>query len=85
MKPVPKPACQTRRSQLIRLGPVLVTLLAGLTGLHAQTGPFSPTNWPPTINPNAMADYFVVDPNAVFSTPAGWSPTLSFAGGGDQT
>jgi hypothetical protein len=29
-------------------------------------------------------DYVVVDQNAVFDTPPGWSPTVSFATGGDQ-
>jgi hypothetical protein len=54
--------------------------------LHAQTGPFSPSNWPPTINSNAVVDYLIVDPNAVFSTPPGWTPSVGFPGsGGDET
>jgi hypothetical protein len=59
-------------------------LLAGTAVVHAQTGPFSPTNWPPTVDANATVDYYIVDQNATFSTPAGWSQTVSFAGGGDQ-
>src|SRR5690349_15296054 len=61
-----------------------VIALAAAAGVHAQTGPFSPTNWPATVQPTATVDYYIVDPNAVFSTPAGWSQTVSFAGGGDQ-
>src|ERR1051326_810936 len=57
---------------------------AGNLTLQAQTGPFAPTNWPPTIDANASVDYYIVDPNAAFSTPVGWSQTVSFAGGGDQ-
>ena len=51
---------------------------------RAQSGPFSPTNWPATIGANATVDYYIVDPNAAFSTPPGWSQTVSFASGGDQ-
>lgn len=84
MKPNLKATNHPRLMLLIRSSAVVMTLLAWTTGLRAQTGPFSPTNWPATINPSAMVDYFIVDPNAVFSTPAGWNSTLSFAGGGDQ-
>src|SRR5258707_2605543 len=63
---------------------VFAILLAGLAVVQAQTGPFSPTNWPSTINANATVDYFIVDQNATFTTPGGWSPTVSFAGGADQ-
>jgi hypothetical protein len=52
--------------------------------LNAQSGPFEPTNWPPTISASATVDYYIVDPAALFDTPAGWSQTISFAGGGDQ-
>lgn len=53
--------------------------------LHAQTGPFYPTNWPPTIDTNSTGvDYYIVDPSAVFDTPPGWAPTINFSGGGDQ-
>ncbi len=60
----------------------LCTLAAIST--QAQTGPFSPTNWPPTINTNATVDYVVIDPNATFDTPAGWNGVLTLANGGDQ-
>ena len=40
---------------------------------QAQTGPFSPSDWPPTINTSATVDYVIIDPNAVFTTPAGWN------------
>jgi hypothetical protein len=50
----------------------------------AQSVPFSPTNWPTSINANATVDYYVIDQSAAFDTPAGWSQTVSFSGGGDQ-
>ena len=51
---------------------------------QAQTGPFSPSNWPPTINVSATVDYVIIDPNATFETPAGWNPNLILQNGGDQ-
>src|SRR5208283_5711460 len=51
---------------------------------QAQTGPFSPSNWPPTINASAAVDYVIIDPNAVFTTPAGWNANLILPSGGDQ-
>ncbi|MDB6022457.1 MAG: hypothetical protein JWQ04_2314, partial [Pedosphaera sp.] len=64
---------------------IALALLAGGLNLCAQTGPFSPTNWPPTINTNLTIDYLITDPKAVFaSTPSSWVSTISFAGGGDQ-
>jgi len=74
---------QARRLAAVPLSAVLLLLLGGTNG-RAQTGPFSPTNWPSTIDANATVDYYVVDQNATFSTPSGWSQTVSFAGGGDQ-
>jgi hypothetical protein len=63
----------------------LVSMFAALH-LHAQTGPFSPTNWPSTINASAAVDYAILDPNAVFiNTPAGWSDVLTIPNGGDET
>src|SRR3954469_20925087 len=68
--------------------PLVKTLVVIALGAHlhaqAQTGPFSPTNWPGTINPTAAVDYLVVDPGATFDTPAGWQSTITFAPGGDQ-
>ena len=52
---------------------------------QAQIGPFSPSDWPPTINTNITVDYVIIDPNAVFNTPAGWNANLILANGGDQT
>jgi len=74
---------QARRVPAALLCAVLLLLLGGTNG-RAQTGPFNPTNWPSTIDANATVDYYVVDQNATFSTPSGWSQTVSFAGGGDQ-
>jgi hypothetical protein len=61
-----------------------MALLGASLSLQAQTGPFSPTNWPPTIDTNAVVDYLIVDPNAAFNTPPAWQPNISFSGGGDQ-
>jgi len=62
-----------------------LALVAGNVGLQAQTGPFSPTNWPPTIKATETINYLIADPNAVFeSTPPSWSPNLTLATGGDQ-
>jgi hypothetical protein len=52
---------------------------------QAQTGPFSASDWPPTIDTNATVDFVLIDPNAVFTTPAGWNPVVTLANGGDQT
>ncbi len=65
------------------LGAVFSLVLGGID-VRAQTGPFDPTNWPSTIVATATVDYYIVDQNATFSTPAGWNQTVSFAGGGDQ-
>ena len=51
---------------------------------QAQTGPFSPLDWPPTINTNAAVDYVIIDPNATFNTPSGWNGAVTLANGGDQ-
>lgn len=51
---------------------------------QAQTGPFSPSDWPPTINTNVTVDYVIIDPNAVFNTPAAWNANLILANGGDE-
>ncbi|HEY3854140.1 MAG TPA: hypothetical protein VGO67_07090 [Verrucomicrobiae bacterium] len=62
----------------------LVSVFAAIH-LHAQTGPFPVTNWPPTIDASAPVDYAILDPNAVFdNTPAGWNAVLTIPNGGDQ-
>ena len=53
-------------------------------GLSAQTGPFSPTDWPSTIDSSATVDFGIFDAGASFSTPAGWNDTVTLSGGGDQ-
>ena len=60
-------------------------LLYAVADTHAQTGPFAPTNWPPTVSSSATVNYGVFDPNANFSTPSGWNPTVSLAAGTDQS
>jgi hypothetical protein len=73
--------------RLIALGGIVMAFLTGVASLHAQTGPFAITNWPPTISSNATVHYCIADTKAVFSTPTspGWKQTLSFADDGDQT
>ena len=61
----------------------VVCILAAFS-TQAQTGPFNPSNWPPTINASAAVDYVIIDPNAAFSTPAGWDPSLTLVNGGDS-
>jgi hypothetical protein len=64
---------------------VLLTAFA-VPRLQAQTGPFSVSNWPPTIDTNAPVDFLIVDPNAVFTTPTAWNDTIEMQGsGGDET
>src|SRR5215831_12471085 len=70
--------------QRCSLRAVVLLALTVIPSVRAQTGPFSPTNWPPTINANATVDYVIIDPNAAFTTPAGWNANLSVANGGDQ-
>ena len=82
MKTLDKVCLQARST--LRFGAMLALMFSGLCVVEAQTGPFAATNWPGTIDGTKVVDYVIVDPNAVFGTPAGWSQTLSFAGGGDQ-
>ena len=84
MKPLHSKLGKAKPLHSPTLGMILTFLIAGVAGTQAQTGPFAPTNWPTTINPNATVDYYIVDPGAAFTTPAGWMPTVTFAGGGDQ-
>jgi hypothetical protein len=60
-------------------------MLASVPGLHAQTGPFSPSNWPASIDTNSIVDYFIIDPNANFTTPSGWNNVLLWDNCCDQT
>jgi hypothetical protein len=72
------------RMSLVAVGAVMLFSGASLR-LHAQTGPFTNADWPPTINASASVDYVILDPSAVFaSTPGGWNPGVHLAGGGDQ-
>lgn len=76
------PPWTTRRAHRFPIAAVIVLLAA--TATQAQTGPFSVTDWPPTINANATVDYVIIDPNAAFTTPGGWNPGLTLANGGDE-
>src|SRR4051794_5512994 len=76
--------CRLTKTKWIPLGAIVMALLGASLSSQAQTGPFSPTNWPPTIDANAVVDYLSVDPNAAFNTPPAWQPNVSFSGGGDQ-
>ncbi len=64
---------------------ILIALIGGAIHLGAQTGPFSPTDWPPTVSPTAAVDYGIFDPGAAFTTESGWNNTVTLSGGGDQT
>ena len=77
--PNPRPAPPILR------GALLIALLGGAICQGAQTGPFSTSDWPPTVNPSAPVDYGIFDPSASFTAEAGWNNTVSQAGGGDQT
>ncbi|MBM3880472.1 MAG: hypothetical protein FJ387_12280 [Verrucomicrobia bacterium] len=56
----------------------------GAVSLCAQTGPFSPDNWPTTVNPNALVHY--VDTTGLLEPPSfNWqADTLRLLTGGDQ-
>lgn len=84
MKPKPTPSTITSLARLNRPSAILGLLLASIAGLQAQTGPFSPNDWPASIDTNSIVDYVIIDPNASFNTPPGWSGALSLANGGDQ-
>ena len=75
----------SRPSRQILRATILTALLGGAIHSRAQTGPFSPTDWPTTVNPNVTVDYGIFDPNAVFTSESGWSQTVTLSGGGDQT
>src|SRR6266404_3770837 len=75
---------KTRRSTNAGSKSIIVAaiLLAVGVSSHAQ---FTNADWPSTIDANAAVDYAIFDVSATFaSTPAGWSQTVSMAGGGDQ-
>src|SRR5258707_8913170 len=65
---------------------IALICLAPISRLRAQTGPFYPTNWPPTIDTNSTGvDYLIFDVAAAFDTPPGWNSTgVPFSAGGDQ-
>jgi hypothetical protein len=79
----PRQLKPSRTTGLPAIAAMIFCFIANLSA-HAQTGPFSPTNWPATIDTNSTADYYIVDPSATFITPGGWNPDITFAGGGDQ-
>src|ERR1700689_3884691 len=62
-----------RFAGLTRVSAILGLILASIAGLHAQTAPFSPSDWPPTISATAAVDYCILDPNATFNSPAAWN------------
>ncbi len=68
--------------------PVVSLLLAFLTqavALHAATptGPFPPTDWPPTRDP-AKVVHFITVGDALTPPSGTWTPDLSILTGGDQ-
>jgi hypothetical protein len=85
MKQTPWNRQSARFSRLARPFAVMGLILASIATLQAQVGPFSPSNWPPSINTNSIVDYFIIDPNANFTTPASWNNVLSWDNCCDQT
>src|SRR5262249_45290210 len=84
-KSLPSITMDKRTAQWLQFLAIIFVCLAPNIRLLAQTGPFYPTNWPPTIDTNSTGvDYYIVDPSATFDTPPGWSQSISFSGGGDQ-
>ena len=59
-------------------------MLAGaLPGLLAQTGPFPPGDWPPTVDATKVVHFISTD--GLLAEPNGnWTPDLSILSGGDQ-
>src|SRR5882757_1018220 len=81
----PSTTMDNKRIQWLLFLAIALICLAPISRLRAQTGPFYPTNWPPTIDTNSTGvDYFIVDLAAVFDTPPGWNASVSFSGGGVQ-
>lgn len=85
MKSLPSATVAKKRTQWLPFLAIALMCLTAFSRLNAQTGPFYPTNWPPTIDTNSTGvDYFIVDPAAIFDTPPSWTLSGSFSGGGDQ-
>lgn len=62
--------------------PVLLSLWAG-GAARAQTGPFSPEDWPATRDPSKVVHYYVT--GDALTPPSGtWTPDLRVLSGGDQ-
>ncbi|MFN0130218.1 MAG: hypothetical protein ACKV19_26445 [Verrucomicrobiales bacterium] len=63
----------------------LCFLLISVLPAPAETGPFPPGAWPPTVDGGSTVHYGVV--NDAFGAPegaSGWSPSLQILSGGDQ-
>src|SRR6266576_754458 len=86
MKSLPSITMDKKATQWFQFLAITFICLAPNIRLDAQTGPFYPTNWPPTIDTNSTGvDYLIVDLSAIFDTPPGWNNIgVSFSGGGDQ-
>lgn len=68
----------------IRLPSVLAALSILVSNLSAQTGPFDPEAWPPTINPGLPVDYVVTDGGLQAPSGEWFSDALLILSGGDQ-
>jgi hypothetical protein len=74
-----------RLAGLTRRSAILGLIFVSIATLNAQTGPFSETNWPASIDTNSVVDYFIIDPDNNFTTPASWNNVLSWDNCCDQT
>jgi hypothetical protein len=62
--------------------PVLLSLCASVAA-RAQTGPFSPEDWPATRDPSKVVHYYVTG-DALTAPSDTWTPNLRVLSGGDQ-
>jgi hypothetical protein len=84
MKYIPNTPDKTGRRKHALFAAILALMLA-LQSARAQNGPFPVSDWPASINTNLIVDYWIVDPNASFNTPAGWNGVVSWQNCCDQT
>lgn len=63
-----------------------VGLALTLAGTTFAAGPYSPTNWPPTIDPTKKVHYVVTDSAPEFTVPNdNWTNSLFWVSGSDSS